>query len=47
MTLSCDGEPRLVPLGASLEHVNAIPFSGGIDEGDGAVIAAVVAGVAD
>lgn len=47
VTVTCDGEVRLVPLGAPLEDVNAIELNGRIESGGGAVIASVIMGAAE
>ena len=43
--LTCDGEPRTVPLDEPLERINAVRFNGQIQDGAGAVIAAALTGV--
>ena len=47
ITLTCDSEVHAVPLSAPLEHINAISLNGIVEKGAGAVIAAVITGVAE
>lgn len=47
ITLTCDSEVHTVPLSASLERINAISLKGTTKMGTGAVIAAVIMGVAE
>ena len=47
ITLTCDSEVHTVPLSAPLKRINAIRLNGGIEKGGGAVVAAVISGVAD
>ena len=47
ITLTCDREVHTVPLSAPLKRINAIRLNGGIEKGGGAVVAAVISGVAD
>ena len=44
--LTCDGEPRTVPLDEPLERINALRLNGQIQDDAGAVIAAAVTGSA-
>ncbi|MCC3282886.1 hypothetical protein [Arthrobacter caoxuetaonis] len=46
-TLTCDSQPRTVPLAAPLEQINAIRLSGGVEDSAGAVIAAAVTGTTE
>ena len=47
ITLTCDSEVHTVPLSAPLERINAIRLNGGIEKGGGAVVTAVITGIAD
>ena len=47
ITLTCDSEVHTVPLSAPLKRINAIRLNGGIEKGGGAVVTAVITGVAD
>lgn len=47
ITLNCDSEVHTVPFSAPFERVNAISLNGIVEEGAGAVIAAVITGVVE
>jgi len=47
ITFPCDSEVHTVPLSAPLERINAIILNGTVENGGGAVIAAVIKGVAE
>lgn len=47
VTVTCDGEVRLVPLEGPLDNVNAIELNGSIQSGGGAVIASAILGAVE